>query len=222
MPPSGIRRAPGTQRSPDLYHSGRRRFPARSRREDEPKRIQSMTCSDFIRNFSDYIDGKGDSGLREKAERHLDGCADCSRYVDVFERGRRLLRGFPEVEVSDDFRPRLRHRIYHIEDRAALEASSGSAATAATALAMAVLVVLAAWSPMMTGNPSVDLAPIVVTTPPPRPVGLRPTALLGTPAAGLRFPEAASNVWDGRGRLLFQYSPLARGTGLSRVRPGLD
>jgi anti-sigma factor RsiW len=178
-----------------------------------------MTCSDFIRNFSDYIDGKGDAGLCGTAERHLDGCVDCRRYVEVFERGRGLLRGFPELEVSDDFRPRLRHRIYHIEDRAAIEASSGSAATAATALAMAVLVVLAAWSPMMTGSPSVDLAPIVVTAPAPRPAGLRPAALLGMPSS---FGSAASSVWDGRGRLLFQYSPLARGAGLTRVRPGLD
>jgi len=183
-----------------------------------------MTCSDFIQHFSDYVDDRGASEILEEAERHLDDCEECRRYVEVYERGRELLRGFPEVEVRGDFQPRLRHRIYDAEERAALAAESGSGATAATAFGMAALLVVAAWSPgLSTGPASIELAPIVVSSPAPRSLGLRPSGsfrrLEGDGAEGMR---EESRRWRTPNDLLFQFSPLG-GSGAAELRRiGLD
>lgn len=181
-----------------------------------------MTCPDFIEGFSRYVDGAASASFREEAERHLETCGDCRRYVEVYERGRALLRSFPEVKVDEDFRPRLRHRLYHIDDRDALEpgGASGSATTAVTALGMAMLLVLAAWSPLLTvDRPTVELSPIVVSTPESRPLGLRsqgPRLFPEDEAAALHRSRPG---WERT--LLFQYSPLATRSG--RVQQaGLD
>lgn len=184
-----------------------------------------MTCSDFIQHFSDYIDDRRVSGILEDAEQHLDGCEECRRYVEVYERGRDLLRGFPEVEVREDFQPRLRHRIYDAEERAALAAESGSGTTAATAFGMAALLVVAAWSPSLSSGPvSVELAPIVVSSPAQRPLGLRPTgAFRSMDGDGSeRFREEAPRRWRTPNDLLFRFSPLG-GLGSAEFRrTGLD
>ena len=182
-----------------------------------------MTCSHFIERFSDYVDGEGSTDFVERAEAHLDTCAECRRYVDVFERGRELLRSFPEVEVSDDFHPRLRHRIYHIEDGPSLAPGpNGSATSAVTALGMAVLLVLAAWSPvMLTDEPEVEMAPVVVTRPASRSLGIRPARpdLLDRAAT---FADD-EDLWRRANALLFRYSPLAERAGQPRfTRAGLD
>lgn len=183
-----------------------------------------MTCSDFLQSFSDYVDGLGTPRFREEAEGHLDDCPGCRRYLEVFERGTSLLRSFPDVEVSDDFHPRLRHRIYHIEDGASLSGGpSGSATTAATVLGMAVLLVLAAWSPvLLTRDMIVDVSPIVVTQPEQRFVGLRTL-----PGGGLLDETAGfsgrADLTEGANALLFQYSPLAARLNRPRIqRAGLD
>lgn len=183
-----------------------------------------MTCSDFLRSFSDYVDGLGTSSFREDADRHLDDCPACRRYLEVFERGTSLLRSFPEVEVSDDFRPRLQHRIYHVDDaRSLFGGPSGSATTAVTVLGMAVLLVLAAWSPVLvTRDMIVEMSPIVVTEPEPRPMGLRSVRSGGLLDETVRFSGRA-DLSQGANALLFQYSPLAARLNRPRVqRAGLD
>lgn len=181
-----------------------------------------MTCPDFIEGFSRYVDGVASASFGEEAERHLEACGDCRRYVEVYQRGRALLRSFPEVEVDEDFRPRLRHRLYHIEDRDVLEpgGASGSATTAVTALGMAMLLVLAAWSPLLTvDRPTVELSPIVVSTPESRPLGLRSEGVRLFPDDGTASLGRSAPGW--RRSLLFQYSPLA--TRSARVQQvGLD
>lgn len=184
-----------------------------------------MTCSDFIQHFSDYIDDRDGSGILREAERHLDRCEECRRYAEVYERGRDLLRGFPEVEVRDDFQPRLRHRIYDAEERAALAAESGSGATAATAFGMAALLVVAAWSPSLSSGPAaIELAPIVVSTPAPRSLGLRPSgSFRPTDGAGSRtFREESPRRWRTPNDLLFRFSPLGTSGSAEFRRTGLD
>jgi anti-sigma factor RsiW len=179
-----------------------------------------MNCSDFIERFSEYVDDRVSEPLRSEVEAHLAECGSCRRYLSVFERGCALLRSFPAVEVTQDFHPRLQHRIFHIEDAGALVGREGSAATAAITVGMALLLVLAAWAPVLVRSPDVELSPIVVTQPESRGLGLQiapADELLGS-------PEALSDVDDlWRGALLFRYSPLAERAGRARVRrAGLD
>lgn len=182
-----------------------------------------MTCSEFLQSFSDYYDGTGCDSVRREAEEHLDDCTDCRRYAETFDRGRRLLRSFPQVEVSDDFRPRLQHRIYHLEDGEALKRGmlgSASGTTAATALGMAVLLVFAAWSPTLFEEPEVELSPIVVSSPRANPTGLRLRPLELLPRGDA--PLNRRDLWQHPNALLFQHSPLSGRTGSSIRRADLE
>jgi len=177
-----------------------------------------MTCAEFQNRFSDYYDAAGDAVFMAEASGHLDGCADCRRYRDVVEQGIQILKAVPSPSVSDDFLPRLQHRIYHIEDGSALtrRETAGSATTTTTALAIAMLIAVAAWSPALVREPEVAIAPIVVTHPEPRVVGIR------TPDYRERLalqPEAVpvldEKLWDDP-MLLTRYSPLANGRSRNR------
>ena len=184
---------------------------------------RDMTCSDFIHEFSEYLDGGQPSEDRAEAEAHLFQCVRCRRYLEVFGRGQRLLLDFAQVEVAADFHPRLEHRIYRAEELAALSGSSGSSATVATTLGMAVLVVVAAWSPLMVPRePLVDLAPIVVSRPAPRPLGLRPTGVTRFRNTIPSLGDESADFWSDPADLLFQYSPLAEAGRARLHRAGLD
>ena len=172
-----------------------------------------MTCSDFQDRFSDYFDGTAEPSFLGEADAHLTECMDCRRYRDVVTQGSAILRSMPPVVVADDFFPRLQHRIYHLEDGPALGQAdmAGSGATLATAVAVAVLIVLAAWSPALVRSPQVALAPIVVSEPEPRALGVRPL-LLWTGSAQATQSNSVSPVdrglWDDP-QLFVRYSPLA-------------
>ncbi|MBW3533761.1 MAG: zf-HC2 domain-containing protein [Gemmatimonadetes bacterium] len=182
-----------------------------------------MNCPQFLERFSDYYDRTGEDAFLAAVEEHLDGCEECRRYVEVVRRGSELLHAFPQLEVSDDFEPRLRHRIYHIEDGDALTpGSAGSGTTTVTALVMAVLVTAAAWSPALRASaPEVELSPIVVSRPEARPLGLRPSQRLLLAAPSTAVPR---HIWDGSHALLYRYSPLSGSHGRDEVvrRAGLQ
>ena len=166
-----------------------------------------MNCADLHARFSEYYDGTGEPSFLGEADAHLAGCADCRRYRDVVARGSMVLRGAAAVAVSEDFLPRLQHRIYHIEDNAALGRATGSAATVSTAVAIAALIALAAWSPTLVRAPRVALPPIVVSTPEPRVVGVRPPQLWDSPAPETFVSAVDQGLWDDP-RLFTRYSPL--------------
>ena len=169
-----------------------------------------MTCSDFQDRFSDYFDRTCEPGLMAEMAGHLEGCPECRRYRNVVEQGVRILKAVPPPSVAEDFLPRLRHRIYHLEDGRALDREIGSATTTATALAIAVLIAAAAWSPLLLQAPEVALEPIVVTEPELRSVGIRtpPYGLLAGDATPRRVMQGG--LWDDP--LLFaRYSPLSAG-----------
>ena len=169
----------------------------------------AMTCYDFRDRFSDFFDGTADSSFLGEANAHLAECMDCRRYRDVVTQGSAILRSMPPVVVADDFFPRLQHRIYHLEDGPAM----GQADTvgSGTTVAVAVLIVLAAWSPALVRPPQIALAPIVVSQPEPRALGVRPL-LLWTGSAQATQSSSVSAVdrglWDDP-QLFVRYSPLA-------------
>ena len=173
-----------------------------------------MTCKEFRERFSDYFDGIGEPRFVAEASAHTDACGECARYRDVVERGVGALRDTPGPSVADDFFPRLRHRIYHLEDGPALSGreTAGSASTTATAIAIVIFVAAAAWSPALIRAPEVTIDPIVVNQPEPRVVGIRSpsywTGLAGEPANVVH-----RGLWDDP-LLLTRYSPLTADPGV--------
>ena len=172
-------------------------------------RATTMTCSEFQHRFSDYYDGTAEPSFLEEADAHLGMCPGCRRYHEVLHRGFEILRAAPPLAVPADFLPRLQHRIYHLEDGPALSGRGtvGSATTVTTALAIAMLIALAAWSPVLVQAPEVDLAPIVVDRPEPRALGVRPALRWELRQQPEPMPVMQRGLWDDP--LLFtRYSPL--------------
>jgi len=167
-----------------------------------------MTCSEFVDRFTDFLDGAGSAEFRRRAEAHLESCSECERYRQVMTRGADLLRSLPEAQLPEDFQPRLQHRLYHVDDEAALNAHTASGATVLTVVGMSVLLTALAWSPALRPTaPVVELPPIVVSDPPVR---LRPVNALPMGLRILRptFGIAKAGLWDDAQALLYEYSPL--------------
>ena len=126
-----------------------------------------MTCTEFVEGFSEYYDGTAPEATIEEADAHLDVCASCRRYRHVMERGAELLRSLPTPEVTEDFAPRLQHRLYHVDQDTVLRSQTSSGTTALAIVGMALLLTAVAWSPALRATaPTVELAPIVVSRPP--------------------------------------------------------
>jgi anti-sigma factor RsiW len=166
-----------------------------------------VTCSDFHDRFSDYYDGTAEPSFLGEADAHLAACPDCRRYHSVLVQGSAILRSVPRLSVSEDFFGRLQHRIYHLEDASTIGREAGSATTVSAAVAIAALIALAAWSPALVRAPRVELAPIVVSQPEPRALGVRPPQLWMS-ANGSGFASAVDRgLWDDP-ELFTRYSPL--------------
>jgi hypothetical protein len=178
-----------------------------------------MTCSDFIDRFSEYFDRVGDDEFIEKADVHLSSCTSCRRYLEVIERGRELFRSSPGIRVGGDFYPRLKHRLFHMEDADALaRGSAGSATTAVTILGMAVLLTLVAWSPIIrAAEQKAERAPIVANRPTTEGgLGLRPRPVsfsMGSVRFSHGFERTPQDLWERPEVLLWEYSPLFEGYG---------
>ena len=125
-----------------------------------------MNCSDYVAALTDHLDG---SALEEDVrglEAHLESCAACRRYRAVVEKGAELLRALPEPELTEDFGPRLQHRLYHVDEEAALYGAA-SATPAMTVVGMALLLTALAWSPTLRHRaPERVLEPSGVDPPP--------------------------------------------------------
>ncbi len=166
-----------------------------------------MNCTEVVQRFTDYLDGAMPLEERDAVEEHLGGCSSCGRYRTVVERGATLLRALPPPELREDFEPRLRHRIYHVDDERALGAHQ-SATPALTVLGIAILLTALAWAPLITGGGrDVMLEPIVVDRA-PRDAGRLLPALLTPP--GAFSTKTPSHLDDGlwENTLLYEYSAL--------------
>jgi len=186
-----------------------------------------MNCSDYVANFSDHLDGGASAEDVRAMEAHVAECGACRHYREVVERGSALLRSLPEPELSEDFGPRLQHRLYHV-DEASLEGAT-SATPAMTVLGMAILLTAVAWSPaLLGGSPEVQLEPIIVDQAPARlsvqPAGRALLRLDPVRPRSTQFLPLDEGLWDDSQRLLYEYSPLSQRyqqQGLLR-RTGLD
>lgn len=190
-----------------------------------------MTCQEFLARFSEYYDERLEIPQEAAFDGHLRECASCRRYVEVVRRGTDLLRSLPSPDLPDDFHPRLKHRLYHVDDgRALARGSSTSATTAVTALAMAILLGLVAWTPaLVDGGPEVvRLPPVEVTRPAPRSTFFprRSTSALfpvEPPSPRTPVEDSFGPLWDRSNAVLYRYSPLSERYREPRlVRTGLD
>ncbi|MEE2668538.1 MAG: hypothetical protein VYD78_00905 [Gemmatimonadota bacterium] len=182
-----------------------------------------MNCSEFLSRFSEFLDAPAEGTFPREAEAHLEECEKCTRYQAVVDRGVRMLQSMPRAEVPENFRPRLQHRLYHLDDVWVGSGASGSAVSIATALGMAILLTVIAWAPRaLKRTPEVELPAIVVSGPP------QIDGLFPTDPRGLQLPVSALNLmgglWSDPNSLLYEYSPMRERYRLNRVvrRTGLD
>lgn len=189
-----------------------------------------MTCQEFLARFSEYYDRRMDIPQEAAFEGHLRSCASCSRYVEVVQRGAELLRSLPGPDPHPDFHPRLRHRLYHVDDQGAFSRGGGTSATTAfTALAMAILLGLAAWSPvLMDDEPETVRLPAIEVSRPVQRTTFFPRASATALFPAEITPRGASRrsfgpLWDQPNAILYRYSPLReRSREPELVRTGLD
>ncbi len=173
-----------------------------------------MDCSEFLSRFSEFYDARQGAPVRQEAEAHMAACGKCARYQEVVSRSVALLHAMPRAELAESFRPRLQHRLFHLDDGGAVgRPGRGSATPAVTVLGMAILLTAIAWSPTIgSGVPEVELPAIVVSGPPmldplfdPDAAGLMPVSS-GVPASSDLFP---GGLWSDAKSLLYEYSPMS-------------
>jgi len=171
-----------------------------------------MRCSDFLEQFSEFVDEAGPVDFQADAQAHADGCPSCARYLHTWFQGRSLLHdSLEEVQLNDDFRDRLQHRIYALQDRRALARYSPVRGMAAGLAAIAVLASAGLLMPWFTEEPEVALAPIVVDRPGPRTVRLQlpmPSVLPRGSVARSALELRGDDLWGRPTDLFFEYAPI--------------
>lgn len=171
-----------------------------------------MECSELLARASEWLDEQLPEVEVRRLESHLSYCSRCREYHSSLIQSLELVRSLPELEISSDFRHRLTHRIYHVEDGASIARESlGSGVTTLAVLAVAALMAFVAWTPRArTSETTVELPAIVVARPRVPNFNPRP----GIPTL-VRRPSIFSTVdfqdglWGEAHQTLFRYSSLS-------------
>ena len=108
-----------------------------------------MNCQEFLKLHSEYLDERLAAEDADRCAAHAAVCASCARYDRVVRRGVELLRKLPPVPVSPDFMGRLDARIESARDDVFAARGTGAASGAVVSLAIAAMLALAAWGPML-------------------------------------------------------------------------
>ncbi|HYH80089.1 MAG TPA: anti-sigma factor [Longimicrobium sp.] len=127
-----------------------------------------IDCQQYLERYSAYLDHDVSWAEREAMEAHADACDSCAHYDRVLRRGTDVLRGLPELEVSEDFGERLRWRLHQADFEARRERSLAGPAQALGTVAVAAMVAVAAWVPLMRPRPAVSSLPAVAVEAPSR------------------------------------------------------
>jgi anti-sigma factor RsiW len=164
-----------------------------------------IVCDEILALHGDYLDGQLVAHEAARVQWHLSTCSSCARYDRIVRRGLQLVREIPQASVSHDFEERLQHRIYHVRDGAAI--AEPRAVSGAAALAVASVIALLAWSPLLfppSGETTVAAVAQPAQSPQPR-TGSAPRPIAPAPGfADLWFPAA-------------QLSPLAGGDAIAAL-----
>ncbi len=93
-----------------------------------------MTCSEFLKELTDYLDESMDAQTRAELEDHLQWCHNCYVVCNTTKRTIEIYRDSHLYELPDDLRERLQTAILtkcHSHKAACAEAASHKASEAA-------------------------------------------------------------------------------------------
>ena len=96
-----------------------------------------MTCSDFLKELTDYLDDAMDAQTRAELEDHLQWCHNCYVVCNTTKRTIEIYRDSHLYELPDDLRVRLRTAIVskcHSLEASCAETSQKTADTAGAGL----------------------------------------------------------------------------------------
>jgi hypothetical protein len=110
-----------------------------------------MSCQEFLVTHTDYVDELLSPADTARMHAHALECRRCGRYDQVMRRGLELARALPSIEPSCDFQHRLQHRLLHVRDALGPDGTAAGG-TAAVSVALAGLLALAAWGPLLRGD----------------------------------------------------------------------
>jgi hypothetical protein len=173
-----------------------------------------VDCSEYLIRFSEYFDGRASPPAEKEMTAHESECPSCEEYRSAVDAGRRLVRSLPPLEVPQDFRARLNHRIYHIEDGVSIARQTlGSGATTVAVVAMAALLAAVAWTPVFRRLPTaVELPPVVVegqeTEPGPF-TSQTPSSTFSRKHSPFAADHFEDGFWGDTHQLLFEYSTFS-------------
>jgi anti-sigma factor RsiW len=66
-----------------------------------------LTCRDFLKELSDYLDESGDAELRAKLEQHMTQCPNCWVIADTTRKTIRIYKGMEPYPIPADVEERL-------------------------------------------------------------------------------------------------------------------
>lgn len=164
-----------------------------------------LDCDRFLEEYSEFRDGFLGPEESEAFEAHLRVCRSCARYDHVVRRGAQIYRDLPELQVSEDFMPRLQHRIFHVEEEMKAPGHSASGIPASAVLSIAAALALAAWLPALREEPGLSALPAVAARPPQT---AEPQLLVSAPLLTHHVLHRG-HAPDGDPHLLFGYFPVA-------------
>jgi predicted anti-sigma-YlaC factor YlaD len=104
-----------------------------------------MNCREFLERHSDYLDDHLAQDEAARWQEHVHQCVSCARYDRVVRRGTDVLRTQPEIEARRDLDVRVLHRALDAADPTAPDRWVGGA----FALAIAAVLAIIAWSPVL-------------------------------------------------------------------------
>ena len=66
-----------------------------------------LTCKDFLKELSDYLDESTDAELRAKLEQHIAQCPNCWVIADTTRRTIKIYKGVEPLSIPPDVEDRL-------------------------------------------------------------------------------------------------------------------
>ena len=170
-----------------------------------------VDCSQFLDGYSDYRDDLLDEEVRGRFDAHLAECCGCARYHRVVCRGVELFREISVPAASLDFRPRLQHRLFHLQDELSRAGTRASAASLVMVVLIAATLAAAAWLPVFNSRSKTPIALPPVAALAPQPPEL-PTVFRAGPLL-LTEPSYSRIARSRYPSVFFGYSPIGSTAG---------